>query len=64
MVVIDSQMQVTPKGVQEPINVYKIAGITGQYNLFLSQKNGQNNKHLNRFIKKYIFIILNCIVEK
>ena len=37
MVVIDSQMQVTPKGVQEPINVYKIAGITGQYNLFLSQ---------------------------
>jgi len=37
IVVIDSQMQVTPKGVQEPINVYKIAGITGQYNLFLSQ---------------------------
>ncbi|MEA5574990.1 adenylate/guanylate cyclase domain-containing protein [Anabaena sp. UHCC 0451] len=37
MVAVDSQMQVTPKGVQEPINVYKIAGIAGKYNLFLSQ---------------------------
>ncbi|TAF10140.1 MAG: adenylate/guanylate cyclase domain-containing protein [Nostocales cyanobacterium] len=37
MVVIDRQMQVTPKGFQEPINIYKIAGITGEYNLFLSQ---------------------------
>ncbi|MTJ47613.1 CHASE2 domain-containing protein [Dolichospermum sp. UHCC 0259] len=36
IVVIDSQTQVTPKGVQEPINVYKIAGIAGEYNLFLS----------------------------
>ncbi|MBD2391635.1 adenylate/guanylate cyclase domain-containing protein [Aphanizomenon flos-aquae NRERC-008] len=37
IVVIDSQMQVTPKGVQQPINVYKIAGVAGEYNLFLSQ---------------------------
>ncbi|MBD2293142.1 adenylate/guanylate cyclase domain-containing protein [Anabaena sphaerica FACHB-251] len=37
IVAVDRQIQVTPKGVQEPINVYKIAGITGEYNLFLSQ---------------------------
>ncbi|MBK1986361.1 adenylate/guanylate cyclase domain-containing protein [Sphaerospermopsis aphanizomenoides BCCUSP55] len=37
MVVIDRQLQVTPKGVKEPINIYKIAGIAGEYNLFLPQ---------------------------
>ncbi|AFZ57779.1 CHASE2 domain-containing protein [Anabaena cylindrica] len=37
VVIIASQTQVTPKGVKEPINVYKIAGIVGEYNLFLSE---------------------------
>lgn len=37
IVVIDRQMQVTPKGVKEPINIYKISGIKGKYNLFLNQ---------------------------
>jgi class 3 adenylate cyclase/tetratricopeptide (TPR) repeat protein len=37
VVIVDSQIQVTPKGVKEPINIYKIAGIAGDYNLFLPQ---------------------------
>jgi adenylate cyclase len=37
-VVVERQFQVTPKGVQEPINVYKISGIKGEYNLFLPQE--------------------------
>ncbi|WP_353932743.1 adenylate/guanylate cyclase domain-containing protein [Okeanomitos corallinicola TIOX110] len=37
LVVIDHTLQVTPKGVREPINVYKISGIKGEYNLSLPQ---------------------------
>ncbi|MTJ08109.1 MULTISPECIES: CHASE2 domain-containing protein [unclassified Anabaena] len=38
IVKIDGQRQVTPKGVKEPITIYEVGGITGQYNLFLSQE--------------------------
>lgn len=37
LVVIDHTLQVTPKGVKKPINVYKISGIKGEYNQFLPQ---------------------------
>ncbi|MEC4984712.1 MAG: adenylate/guanylate cyclase domain-containing protein [Oscillatoria sp. PMC 1068.18] len=32
---IDDQMQVQPKGVQEPITIYDLGGIAGKYNLSL-----------------------------
>ncbi|NES83579.1 MAG: adenylate/guanylate cyclase domain-containing protein, partial [Moorea sp. SIO2B7] len=38
IVKINGQKQVTPKGVKEPITIYDVAGIEGEYNLFLSQE--------------------------
>ena len=35
---IDGQMQVEPKGVQEPITIHEVGGIGGEYDLFLPQK--------------------------
>lgn len=35
---IDSQMEVKPKGVKEPITIYEIGGIGGQYNVYLPVK--------------------------
>ncbi len=35
---IAGQKQVNPKGVKEPITIYEIEGIGGQYNLFLSHE--------------------------
>ncbi|MGB7440862.1 MAG: adenylate/guanylate cyclase domain-containing protein [Coleofasciculaceae cyanobacterium] len=35
---IDGQKQVKPKGVKQPINIYEIGGINGEYNLFLSKE--------------------------
>ncbi|QIR40794.1 adenylate/guanylate cyclase domain-containing protein [Tolypothrix sp. PCC 7910] len=35
---IDGQKQVQPKGVQQPITIYEIGGIAGQYNLYLSKE--------------------------
>ncbi|GBE94244.1 CHASE2 domain-containing protein [Nostoc cycadae] len=32
---IGSQMQIQPKGIREPITIYEICGVGGQYNLFL-----------------------------
>ncbi len=35
---IDSAMQVMPKGVQEPLTIYEVGGIAGDYQLFLPPK--------------------------
>jgi adenylate cyclase len=35
---INGQMEVMPKGVDKPINIYDIGGIGGEYNLFLPKK--------------------------
>ena len=35
---IEEKKQVQPKGVKQPINIYKIGGIGGAYNLFLPQE--------------------------
>ena len=35
---IDGQKEVQPKGVKEPITIYEIGGIDGEYNLFLSKE--------------------------
>ncbi len=35
---IDDQMEVMPKGVKEPITIYDIGGIGGEYNLYLPEK--------------------------
>jgi adenylate cyclase len=35
---IDSQMEVMPKGVKQPITIYEIGGIGGEYNIFLPEK--------------------------
>ncbi|WP_238360839.1 adenylate/guanylate cyclase domain-containing protein [Iningainema tapete] len=37
IVKIEGQKQVTPKGVNQPINIYEVGGISGEYNLFLSK---------------------------
>jgi adenylate cyclase len=37
LVKIDGQKQVTPKGVTQPIIIYEVGGIGGEYNLFLSK---------------------------
>ncbi len=38
IVKIDGQKQVTLKGVKQPIPIYEVGGIGGEYNLFLSKK--------------------------
>jgi adenylate cyclase len=38
IVQIDGQQQVRPKGVKEPITIYEVGGIGGEYNLFLPQE--------------------------
>lgn len=38
LVVIESEKQVTPKGVKEPISIYEVGGIKGDYNLFLEKQ--------------------------
>ncbi len=35
---IDDQMEVLPKGFKDPITIYEIGGISGEYNLFLPEK--------------------------
>jgi adenylate cyclase len=35
---IDAQKEVKPKGVKEPITIYEVGGIGGEYNLFLSKE--------------------------
>jgi len=35
---IDDQMEVMPKGVKEPITIYDVGGIGGEYNLYLPEK--------------------------
>lgn len=35
---IDNQFQVEPKGIKEPINIYEVSGIAGDFDLFLPQK--------------------------
>ncbi len=37
-IVIESEKQVKPKGVKEPISIYEVGGIEGNYNLFLPKK--------------------------
>ncbi len=38
MIIIESEKQVTPKGVKEPISIYEVGGIKGDYNLFVEKK--------------------------
>ncbi|MCC5669303.1 adenylate/guanylate cyclase domain-containing protein [Nostoc sp. CHAB 5784] len=38
LVKIDGERQVTPKGVKQPITIYEVGGIGGEYNLFLSKE--------------------------
>lgn len=38
IVKIDGQKQVSPKGVKEPITIYFVGGIGGEYNLFLPKE--------------------------
>ncbi|MGE0129071.1 MAG: adenylate/guanylate cyclase domain-containing protein [Blastocatellales bacterium] len=42
MLRIDGQMTVEPKGVKEPITLYDVGGIGGEYNLFLPEKTAQS----------------------
>ncbi|MEB3340925.1 ATP-binding protein [Okeania sp.] len=35
---IDGQKLVQPKGVKQPINIYNISGISGEYNIFLEKE--------------------------
>ena len=35
---VDSQMEVLPKGVKEPITIYEIGGISGNFNISLPEK--------------------------
>jgi adenylate cyclase len=35
---LDNAMQVSPKGVQEPLTIYEVGGIAGDYRLFLPPK--------------------------
>jgi adenylate cyclase len=35
---VDDAMQVSPKGVKEPLTIYEVGGITGDYQLFLPPK--------------------------
>ncbi|MCP4104329.1 MAG: response regulator [Desulfobacteraceae bacterium] len=35
---IDDQMEVMPKGVKEPLTIYEIGGIGGDYNLYIAEK--------------------------
>lgn len=35
---IDGQKQVMPKGVKQPIIIYEVGGIGGDYNLFITKK--------------------------
>lgn len=35
---IDNQMDVMPKGVKEPITIYEVGGVGGDFNIFLPQK--------------------------
>ncbi|GBF78952.1 CHASE2 domain-containing protein [Aphanothece sacrum] len=39
MIIIESEKKVKPKGVQEPISIYEVGGIQGDYNLFLPKDN-------------------------
>ena len=38
IVIVDGKKQVIPKGVQQPITIYEVGGIGGEYNLFLSKE--------------------------
>ncbi|BAY16584.1 adenylate/guanylate cyclase with Chase sensor [Anabaenopsis circularis NIES-21] len=38
---IGSQMQIQPKGIRKPINIYEVCGVGGQYNLFLPNDDGE-----------------------
>jgi adenylate cyclase len=35
---IDGQMEVHPKGIEAPLTIYEVGGISGQYNLTLADK--------------------------
>lgn len=38
IVKIDDQKQIKPKGVNEPLTIYEVGGIAGEYNLFLAKE--------------------------
>ncbi len=38
IVIVDGKKQVIPKGVKQPITIYEVGGIGGEYNLFLSKE--------------------------
>lgn len=54
---IDDQMEVMPKGVKEPITIYEVGGISGDFNVFLPEKQTTVLKKLSQPIQLE-FIIL------
>ncbi len=54
---IDNQIEVMPKGVPEPIQVYDIGGIGGEFNIFLPQKDIVKHVELEKCISIQFTII-------
>ena len=54
---IDSEMEVMPKGVKEPITIYEVGGIGGDFNIFLAEKQDLSLQPLQEAIR-IEFIIL------
>ena len=45
---IDSQLEIMPKGVREPITIYEVGGIGGDYHIFLPAKQPIELQQLQR----------------
>lgn len=54
---IDDQFEVTPKGFKEPITIYEVGGIGGQFNLFLPEKRVQSLPDLKTAVPIRFMII-------
>ncbi|KPA15555.1 adenylate cyclase [Candidatus Magnetomorum sp. HK-1] len=54
---IDNKMNVMPKGVKSPINLYSIIGIEGDYQLYLPNKKDKNLKAVENPIDVQVSII-------
>jgi adenylate cyclase len=54
---IDKQIEVMPKGVIEPIHVYDIGGIGGEFNIVLPQKDKVEHVELGKFISIQFTVI-------
>ncbi|MDM8550484.1 adenylate/guanylate cyclase domain-containing protein [Desulfobacterales bacterium HSG2] len=47
---IDDEMEVMPKGLKDPITIYEVGGIAGEYNLFLPEKKEAELLDLKQFL--------------